>query len=744
LAGILILFSFTLAGCPEPESKPDPGSTAVTVTGVTVSPKTSNVVKGGSQQFTATVTGENNPAQTITWTIETAGKNAGTAIDREGKLTVAAAETLTSLVVKATSTADTNKSDTATVGIHNQSMLPTVTSVTVSPPSASVAKGRNQTFTATVTGTNNPAQTVTWSIVQPNKNSGTTIDSSGSLSVAAAETLTSLTIRATSTVDTTKYGTAAVTIPTSTSPPTIATPLHSKWPFYVGAAAPSSAFNTSNGQYSLLGHFNVLVAENDMKPESFMPQQWQNWQSSPTYNASQAYRWTEADKLVNYAEANNTKIRGHVLFWHEQTPGVFFRTGNLTSAYVTKDVLYTRMEQHVKTVFQKYRGRIQWWEVANECVGDDGNPRVTGGANVAGSDGKSGFTAVMEASGVTGDDRYEWVVNAFKYARKHADENGGQNVKLFLAEYNIENGRDSIKRDGFLRLLDYLITKGAPVDGVGIQGHTRVQDSSGYVSSLGSLIDQIATRTNPVSGKKLVVQVTELDISLFAWGDPNLTLSSSELNTRLQTQAAMYRGLFDMFAEKHSDEKFEMVLVWGLGDGHSWLNGFPTDGRVDHPLLFDRQYQPKSAFNSLITGPGNVNVDLNVPNPNFTGWGGLGGVTGSTFAMVKEAANTYDCRTTYQFPAEASAYSKFTVSYTVTKTADNGNKIKLIFNDRAVDEWGSENTFEDYKDHENNGSYTYTHSLTNKNCFAIAINKYDGSNPTTDFTIVIDSIKFHN
>jgi endo-1,4-beta-xylanase len=625
-------------------------------------------------------------------------------------------------------------------GSNSGSTDATVTSVTVSPPSASVAKGGSQTFTATVTGTNSPAQTVTWTIETVGKNAGTAIDGTGKLTVAAAETLTSLTVRATSTVDTTKYGTATVTV--STSPPTIATPLHSKWPFYVGVAAPSGAFNPSDGQYSLLGHFNVLVAENDMKPESIMPSQWQNWQSSPVYNASQAYRWTEADKLVNYAEANNTKIRGHVLFWHEQTPGVFFKTGNMTSAYVTKEALYTRMEQHVKTVFQKYKGKILWWDVANECVGDDGNPRVTGGANVAGSDGKSGFTAVMEASGVTGDDRYEWIVNAFKYARKYADENGGQDVKLYLTEYAIENSWDSNKRNGFLRLLDYLITKGAPVDGVGIQGHTRVQDSSSYASSLGSVIDQIASRTNPVSGKKLTVQVTELDISLFAWDDQSLTLSTSELNTRLQTQATMYRSLFDMFVDKHSDKKFEMVLVWGLDDGHSWLNDFPTAGRTNHPLLFDRQYKPKPAFNSLITGP--INIDLNVPNPNFTGWGGLGGVTGSTFTMVKEAANTYHCRTTYQFPPEASAYSKFTVSYTVTKTADNGNKIKLTFNDRAKDEWGSENTFEDYMDHENNGSYTYTHSLTNRNSFTIEINKSDSSNPTADFTIVIDSVKFHN
>jgi len=89
---------------------------------------------------------------------------------------------------------------------------PTVTSVTVDPATPNVVKGGNITFTATVTGTNNPAQTVTWSIDQTNKNTGTAINANGELTVAATENLTSLTVRATSTVDTTKSGTATVTI----------------------------------------------------------------------------------------------------------------------------------------------------------------------------------------------------------------------------------------------------------------------------------------------------------------------------------------------------------------------------------------------------------------------------------------------------------------------------------------------------------------------------------------------------
>ena len=86
----------------------------------------------------------------------------------------------------------------------------TVTSVTVSPGATTVEKGKTQTFVATVSGTNNPAQTVIWTV--EGVVSGTTITSAGILTVAANETAETLTVRATSTVDNTKSGTATVTV----------------------------------------------------------------------------------------------------------------------------------------------------------------------------------------------------------------------------------------------------------------------------------------------------------------------------------------------------------------------------------------------------------------------------------------------------------------------------------------------------------------------------------------------------
>jgi hypothetical protein len=92
---------------------------------------------------------------------------------------------------------------------------PTVTGVSVSPGAIALNRGEVFAFTATVEGTNNPDQSVTWS-VSGHDAAGTAITSGGALTVAAEETASALTVIATSAFDASKSGTAAVTV---TEPP---------------------------------------------------------------------------------------------------------------------------------------------------------------------------------------------------------------------------------------------------------------------------------------------------------------------------------------------------------------------------------------------------------------------------------------------------------------------------------------------------------------------------------------------
>jgi hypothetical protein len=85
-----------------------------------------------------------------------------------------------------------------------------VSSVTVSPSSASVAKGGTKQFTATVSGIVGISQSVTWSLRSVSYYSS--ISSSGVLTVHIYEIASTLYVRATSTADSSKYSEVTVTV----------------------------------------------------------------------------------------------------------------------------------------------------------------------------------------------------------------------------------------------------------------------------------------------------------------------------------------------------------------------------------------------------------------------------------------------------------------------------------------------------------------------------------------------------
>lgn len=89
----------------------------------------------------------------------------------------------------------------------------TVNTVTVTPATATVAKGASKAFSAAVTGDGAVSNGVLWSVSGTTAvKAGTKIDENGTLTIASTETNTALTVTATSKQDGAKSGTAAVTV----------------------------------------------------------------------------------------------------------------------------------------------------------------------------------------------------------------------------------------------------------------------------------------------------------------------------------------------------------------------------------------------------------------------------------------------------------------------------------------------------------------------------------------------------
>ncbi|MFQ9663752.1 MAG: LysM peptidoglycan-binding domain-containing protein [[Clostridium] symbiosum] len=182
----------------------------VTVKPATVPTITTSTLPGGavgaaySQTLTAT------GITPITWSVSNGSLPDGLNLDTStgvisGTPTTAGTSAFTVKVE------NSKGNDTKGFSIPIAAPAPTVTGVTVTPAAPGVQKGTTQQFHVTVTGTNNPARTVTWSI-DGSHAGGTTISADGLLTVASDETADTLTVKAVSTMDTSKSGTATVTI----------------------------------------------------------------------------------------------------------------------------------------------------------------------------------------------------------------------------------------------------------------------------------------------------------------------------------------------------------------------------------------------------------------------------------------------------------------------------------------------------------------------------------------------------
>ncbi|MCL2078162.1 MAG: InlB B-repeat-containing protein [Oscillospiraceae bacterium] len=101
------------------EPPPDPPKPPViTVTSVTVNPATVTLNRGGTHTFSAVVAGQNNPSQSVTWTVSGGATGMNTAITSGGVLTVATNETSATLTVTAISEVDNTVSGKATVTVN--------------------------------------------------------------------------------------------------------------------------------------------------------------------------------------------------------------------------------------------------------------------------------------------------------------------------------------------------------------------------------------------------------------------------------------------------------------------------------------------------------------------------------------------------------------------------------------------------------------------------------------------------
>jgi GH35 family endo-1,4-beta-xylanase len=330
--------------------------------------------------------------------------------------------------------------------------------------------------------------------------------------------------------------------------------------FLIGTAGDFPG-NYSDAERALAkAHFNVLTPENCMKPAPIHPQE-------------DTWRFERADALVKFAEENGLTVFGHTLVWHAQTNDWFFRGGE--KAAVTE-----RLRNHIHTLVGRYKGKILGWDVVNEAIADRPDPRTENLRN----------SQWVQTLGP------EFLTLAFKFAHE-ADPK----AKLYYNDYNIESGP---KHDSSMILLRRLIKGGAPIHGVGIQGHWTTSKVP---------YDAIDKAIADYASLGLKVSITELDVTIRGASGGQLGAGPGRGGQRpvtpaspedLKAQADAYAKLFAIFV-KHKDH-IERVTFWGLSDRRTWRFG-------QHPLLFDANNQRKPCYASITDVLPSARPDRNGP-----------------------------------------------------------------------------------------------------------------------------------
>lgn len=251
------------------------------------------------------------------------------------------------------------------------------------------------------------------------------------------------------------------------------------------------------------------------------------------HTSRDSYDFTTTDEMVDFGTTRGMEVFGQSLVWFEDTPD-WVKSTPLSEIEAV-------MNEHIDAVVDRYKGRVNLWNVVNEAIDDEGNIRLN-----------NRWAQAMGA---------DYISKAFIRAQA-ADPT----AILYYNEFDIES--NEAKFNGVKNLLQELLDQGVPVHALGWQMHVRP----------GSFDPEtLLARMNEIADMGLDNYITELDVEL-----PEEATSDD-----YEQQKETFKSVIEVFLEA---KRHQTLVFWGLRDGSPyWL----TDG---HPLLFDESFGKKAAY----------------------------------------------------------------------------------------------------------------------------------------------------
>lgn len=289
---------------------------------------------------------------------------------------------------------------------------------------------------------------------------------------------------------------------------------------------------------------NSLVPENVLKMGPVQPQ-------------PGVFRFEPADFMAEFCRRHGMLMRGHTLVWHQQVWPWLRSTVNEQNAR-------KYLEEHIRTVAGRYRGRMHSWDVVNEAIhvpdGRDDGLRAT---------------PFLELLGPG------YVELAFRLAHE-ADPD----AKLTYNDYGLDydTPEQEAKRQAVLRLLRELKQRDVPVHAFGMQAHL---DWSEFRHFKAEVLQSFFRR---IAALGLEIYITELDVS-----DRDLPDDVAERDAAVAEVYAKY------LTAALAEPAVKAVLTWGLTDRYTWLAGRRkrAGGTPVRVLPLDRDFQRKPAWRAI-------------------------------------------------------------------------------------------------------------------------------------------------
>ncbi|MDF5691331.1 endo-1,4-beta-xylanase [Aquirufa aurantiipilula] len=307
-------------------------------------------------------------------------------------------------------------------------------------------------------------------------------------------------------------------------------------PFPVGASVNPRLLGENTSYRGVVeSEFSSLTAENHMKMALIHPE-------------SDRFDFTKGDEIVAFAKKNKSRVHGHTLVWHNQTAQW------MKDFQGDQQAWENLLKNHIQTIVKHYQGQIAGWDVVNEAFLDDGSLRPS----------------------IWADHIPDYLAKCFVWAHE-ADPQ----VLLFYNDYG-QDGKPK-KMEAILNMVQDFKKRQIPIDGLGLQMHISIQSKKEEIKQI---IEQ-STATG------LRIHFSEVDIAVNPKNNPDFVLD----DTILQTQSDKFQWLFSSFGAIPRKQQYG-ITFWNVGDKDSWLRGYFKRPK-EYPLLFDENYQRKSAYQEL-------------------------------------------------------------------------------------------------------------------------------------------------